>query len=205
MNKGMVRKLSSAALFSMVSLVSLVVVGFGATLFDYSFYIPIVNKPMPPTATFTLTPTSTFTSTPTSTFTPTTSVQATFTFTPTRTFSPTPTFTPTPNPALGNIDITSISYNGSGSTEPDEYVVIKNIDTHAIQLGSWTLRDSANHIYTFPTFLIAPQQICRVYTNQSHPEYCGFNYGSNTAIWNNSGDCAYLRNAQGTQVDQFCY
>jgi len=193
MNNGMVKKISWAALFSVASLVSLVIVGFGAALFDYTIFVPMVNKPLPPTATFTLTPS------------PTASVQPSFTFTPTRTFTPTSTFTPTPNLAIGNIDITSISYNGTGSTEPDEYVVIKNIDTHAIQLSSWTLRDSADHIYTFPTFLIAPQQICRIYTNQSHPEYCGFNYGSGTAIWNNSGDCATLRNAQGTQVDQFCY
>ena len=46
---------------------------------------------------------------------------------------------------------------------------------------------------------------CRVYTDEAHPEWCNFNYGSGTAIWNNSGDCAYLRDAQGNLVDSYCY
>jgi hypothetical protein len=25
------------------------------------------------------------------------------------------------------------------------------------------------------------------------------------AIWNNTGDCAYLRNSSGTLVDEYCY
>jgi len=48
-------------------------------------------------------------------------------------------------------------------------------------------------------------QVCRVYTNQSHPEWCGFNYSSGSAIWNNGGDCAYLRNSVGAAIDTRCY
>ncbi len=147
-----------------------------------TIFLPIVLNPVPPTPTETPVP-------------------ATLTPTPTAT----PTSTPTPNPGLGNIDITNIFYNGSGSTEPDEYVQIKNIDTHSIQLQNWTLRDNANHVFTFPSFSIAPQQVCRIYTNMVNATYCGFSYHSSAAIWNNTGDCAYLRNFQGTEVDRYCY
>ena len=117
----------------------------------------------------------------------------------------TPT-TETPDPTTGNISILSVFYDGTaGSTEPDEFVEIMNVDSHAINVQSWTLRDIANHVYTFPSFNMQPNQVCRVYTNQSHPESCGFNYGSGVAIWNNGGDCAYLRNAQGQEVSNKCY
>jgi hypothetical protein len=42
--------------------------------------------------------------------------------------------------------------------------------------------DAANHDFTFPTFGITPGQTCRVSSNENHPEYCGFNYGSGSAI-----------------------
>lgn len=101
--------------------------------------------------------------------------------------------------------IVYIFYDGTGSREPDEYVVIRNDDTRSIQLAGWTLRDIANHVYTFPNFVIQPGQTCRVYTNEYHPEWCGFNYENGWAIWNNSGDCAYLRNSAGAEIDSYCY
>lgn len=132
----------------------------------------------------------------------------TFTTTPTRTKTPTATITRTPTLQVkitGNVQIISIFYDGSGDYEPDEYVVIQNKDANPIQLQNWTLRDIANHIYTFPSFVIQPNQTCRVYTNQSHPETCNFNYGSGTAIWNNSGDTAYLRNSANILIDTYSY
>jgi hypothetical protein len=92
-----------------------------------------------------------------------------------------------------------------GRQEPDEYVEIRNDDTRAIQLSGWTLRDEANHVFTFPNYLMQPGQMCRIYTNEYHAEWCGFSYGSGSAIWNNSGDCAYLRNSVGTLIDDYCY
>ena len=157
----------------------------------YSFYLPIIDKYPSPTPT--KTPLSTATLTPTPTFFP----------------SPTPTFTATstqsPPHITGNVQIINIFYDGSGQFEPDEYVEIQNKDTFSIQLVNWTLRDQASHIFTFPSFVIQPNQICRVYTNQDHPESCGFNFHSGVAIWNNGGDCGYLRDSSGTQISQFCY
>ncbi len=127
--------------------------------------------------------------------------QATPTPTPTATIQPTnggpetPTATNTPSlpDNTGDVVIIDIFVDGAGSSEPDEYVEIRNDDTSSIQLQGWTLRDEANHVFTFPSFVMAPDQVCRVYTNENHPTWCSFNYGSGSAIWNNSGDCAYLR------------
>jgi len=149
---------------------------------NFVVFLPLVVKIVP-------TPTHTPTSTPTSTPTP---------------ITPTPTNTPSPG-TTGNIVIINIFYDGTGSQEPDEHVDIRNDDTRSIQLSGWTLRDEANHVFTFPNHLMTPGQVCRVYTNEDHPEWCGFNYGSGSAIWNNTGDCAYLRDSTNTLIDSFCY
>jgi len=146
---------------------------------DFVVFLPLVIRTVP-------TPTNTPTSTPTPTGTPT------------------PTNTPSPG-TTGNVVITSIFYDGAGSQEPDEHVDIRNDDTNSIQLSGWTLRDAANHVFTFPSYVMQPGQTCRVYTNEYHPEWCGFSYGSGSAIWNNSGDCAYLRDVMGESVDTYCY
>lgn len=136
-------------------------------------------------------------------------MKALATATPTQTPMPTATFTPvpsdTPIPSVPKIDITYIGANGSGTSEPDEYVEFKNIGTGAVQLSGWQLSDIANHVFTFPAFLIQPNQVCRVYTNQVDPAYCSFSYGSGNAIWNNGGDCAYLKDDTGQLMDTYCY
>lgn len=122
--------------------------------------------------------------------------------------SPTQTPLPTQPPIVisGNIQITNIFYNGVVSSyEPDEYVEIKNFDTRSIQVEGWTLRDIAEHIYTFPNFVMAPNQVCRIYTNQILTDFCSFNYGSGQAIWNNTGDTAYLRDSTGKLIDEYSY
>jgi len=106
----------------------------------------------------------------------------------------------------GNIVIVSIFYDGvNGTAEPDEYVQIQNQDTKAIQVQNWTLRDLANHVYTFPNYIMQPGQYCRVYTNINDPATCGFNYGSVAAIWNNGGDTATLRDSTGALKSQWTY
>ena len=107
---------------------------------------------------------------------------------------------------LGQVEISTIFYNGKiGNTEPDEYVEISN-NIAAVQLEGWTLKDKANHRFVFPAFELNPGQVCRVYTNQDHPEWCGFSFQfDESAIWNNGGDCGYLLDVQGNPVDEFCY
>ncbi|PKO16809.1 MAG: hypothetical protein CVU39_06220 [Chloroflexi bacterium HGW-Chloroflexi-10] len=166
--------------FFLLALFAFLTIPVSAVVTPYRIFLPLVVKPLP---------------LPTPTNTPTQILP-----TP---FPSTPTSIPPSN--TGNIQIISILANGSGTSEPDEYVLIRNMDTKLIQLQNWTLRDAANHVYTFPSRFMTPGEECRIYTNQSHPEYCGFNYGSSSAIWNNSGDTAYLRDSAGNLIHQFSY
>jgi len=105
----------------------------------------------------------------------------------------------------GNVQIIYIYYDGEAPNEADEYVEIKNVGSTSVQIQNWALSDEAFHIFTFPQFVMVPNQICRIYTNETHSEYCGFNYHSGSAIWNNSGDCGYLRNSSDVLKSQYCY
>ncbi len=106
----------------------------------------------------------------------------------------------------GGVEIVTIFFNGSGEKEPDEYVEIRSAALVPVQLEGWTLVDKAKHRFIFPEFLLQPGQVCRIYTDQVHPEWCGFSFAYNkTAIWNNGGDCATLADSQGAPVAEYCY
>jgi hypothetical protein len=173
---------------------------------------PAASPTPTPTSTSTNTSTPTPTSTPTSTPTNTSTPTATHTPSPTpeRLYLPAvyrpapPTFTPTPVPTSG-IHITDMHFRGSGLSQPDEYVEFRNDDVSAIQIQNWTLRDDAQHIFRFPRFVVQPGQVCRIYTNEYHPEWCGFNYQSTSQIWNDAGDCAFLKDGLETPIDTRCY
>lgn len=115
--------------------------------------------------------------------------------------------TPTPPAENENIVITYIYYDGTqGRNEPDEYVVIQNQGNAPVNLQGWSLSDESGKTFFFPAFEIAPNQECRIYTNEDHPETCGFNFRySSSAIWNNGGDCATLNNSSGDTTSQYCY
>lgn len=102
--------------------------------------------------------------------------------------------------------IRSIFYNGViDPYEPDEYVEIANQSNCPIQLLGWRLRDLSSNTYTFPDFVMAPGQVCRVYTNEEHAEWCGFNWHKPISVWNNGGDCGRLLDSTGVRVDEVCY
>jgi lamin tail-like protein len=83
-----------------------------------------------------------------------------------------------------------------------EWISLVNSGPSAVNLKGWTIRDKANHVYTFGSVSIAGKG-GRLWlhtgsgTNVRTHRY----WGSGGYLWNNTGDTAYLRNARGTQVD----
>ena len=121
--------------------------------------------------------------------------------TPTRTFPP-PTATVA---TTGMMEIIRVSKRGTEWQEPEEYVEIRNSGEEPIQLLGWTLRDDQNHVFVFPSFVLGSGGFCRVYTNWYRPSSCGFSYFSPSPIWDDEGDCAYLKDALGNLISKFCY
>jgi uncharacterized repeat protein (TIGR01451 family) len=112
---------------------------------------------------------------------------------------------PTPPTTTSSVVITDVLAHSGGDQDPGEYVEIYNGDAQAVGLKDWTLRNAANRVFTFPDYAIQPGQLCRIYTNEHHPEWCGFSFGSDSDVWNYAQDCAYLRDDRGRLVDAHCY
>lgn len=108
-----------------------------------------------------------------------------------------------------NVQITHIFYDGLVyRVESDEYIEIANLGSEPQDLAGWVLKDISEGYpsFTFPSYVLAPGQSIRVYTNEIHPEYGGFSFGYGKAIWNNNDpDTAVLYNAQGQEVSRKSY
>ena len=130
---------------------------------------------------------------------------ATNTPVPLPTDPPAPTEEPASSP--GQVVISFIYYDGQvPQVESDEYAVITNQGGSPVNLAGWRLNaGNPGQDFIFPDYSLQPGANCRVYTNEYHPDYCGFSFSSGQALWRNSGDCGYLFDASGAQVAEYCY
>jgi hypothetical protein len=171
-------------------------------------YLPLIpNEKITDTLTLTPTPTGTITITATPTATPTiTGTLPTATPTITGTLpTATQTRTPTPTPTLvPGVFILSIDH--APLTHPlDEYVTIRNQYKVFIPMEGWTLRDDNKNIYTFPRYTLVNLAIVKVWTKNGVIDPENLYWGRTDPVWNDHGDCAYLRNETGKLIDSFCY
>ncbi|BCJ59774.1 lamin tail domain-containing protein [Micromonospora endophytica] len=107
------------------------------------------------------------------------------------------------------IEITKVYYdspgtdNRSNSSLNAEYVKLTNRRSSTINLKNWTLRDKANHVYTFSgNVKLAKGKSLIIRTGKGTNTASTRYWGSGNYIWNNTGDTAYLRNASGKQIDK---
>jgi endonuclease YncB( thermonuclease family) len=112
-----------------------------------------------------------------------------------------------PTFASGSVAITRIFYDGDvPQVESDEYAEITNNGSTTVNLSGWRLNAGApGQDFRFPSFDLKPEQSCRVYTNEDHPESCGFSFRSGQPVWSNKGDCGYLYNEKSELVSEKCY
>lgn len=91
----------------------------------------------------------------------------------------------------------------------DEYVTFKNTCSQSIDMMGWTVKDEANHIYTFPDFSLAGDATVTLYTGSGKDTATELYWGSSgypcNAIWNNDGDTLYLRDMSGNLVISYGY
>lgn len=106
-----------------------------------------------------------------------------------------------------DLGISFIFYDGIVSDkEPDEYAVITNKSLSEINLNDYTLNDESGKIYIFDNITIPANSSIKVYTG------CGTDTAAelywcytSSAVWNNSGDTATLKNNLGSIVDTYNY
>jgi hypothetical protein len=161
-------------------------------------YFPLVHKNFAiPSPTATDTPTIT----PTSTRTPTPSRTPTHTRTPTQTRTITPTRTNTPPPG---IHFVHIEY-APDQDELDEWVSIRNWQNETFDMEGWTLKDDSGNELEFHAFTLRAYTTIVVWTKAGQNNSTNYYWGSSQPIWNDSEDCAYLRDDENEPVASICY
>lgn len=101
--------------------------------------------------------------------------------------------------------ISYVFYDGDEPrTEGDEYAVVSNTGGTAINLQGYRLNaGDGGQDFRFPSFTLKPGAQVRIYTNRTIKG--SFSFRIARAIWNNKGDCGYLFNQKGGQVNSYCY
>jgi endonuclease YncB( thermonuclease family) len=112
-------------------------------------------------------------------------------------------------PSAVILDDTCSQFNSPGDdnySKEQEYICITNQGTAVVDMTGWWVRDKAGATFTVPAFSLAASASVRVRTG------CGQNSATDlywckdgSAVWNNSGDTAYLYNAQAALVDELTY
>ena len=110
-----------------------------------------------------------------------------------------------PPPTPADIQLVTIVYNPDGLDSLGEYVELRNAGGNAQDMTDWTLRDEANHIYTFPKFSLAAGASVKVWVTNGTDTSIDLYWNQGSAIWNNGGDTAYLEDNQGTEIDVCTY
>jgi len=118
----------------------------------------------------------------------------------------------------GNVSITQILWLQTASNDPnvliDEFVEIRNDDTVSIDLTGWTISDSGPFTLTFPTKILAPGEVCRIFSHApqgANTFACEFTFGRTSPgspgnyVFNNGGDSANLSDSSGTLIDSCSY
>ena len=72
-------------------------------------------------------------------------------------------------------------------------------------MQGWTLRDENANIYTFPIFSLMANDSVKVWTQAGQNWPWDLYWGMSEPVWNDHGDCAYLRDADNNLVDKLCY
>ena len=94
------------------------------------------------------------------------------------------------------------SDNGTNASLNGEYFVVKNYTGTRRAMHGWTVRDAANHVYTFSsTFVIGANSAVRVHTGKGTNTATDRYWNRSAYVWNNGGDTARLQNGSGSQID----
>jgi hypothetical protein len=178
-----------------------------ASYLSNNYFPLIIVQEITETATPSLTPTPSATPTPTGTIT----ITATPTRTPTVTGTlPTATQTRTPTPTrtlVPGVFIVDIEY-APETLRLDEYVEIRNQTGEFIPMEGWTLRDENQNVFTFPQFSLDPWAEIKVWTKAGILDPRNLYWGRTDPtdpVWNDHGDCAYLRDTEHDLMHSVCY
>jgi Lamin Tail Domain len=115
-------------------------------------------------------------------------------------------------PASAAIRLQRIRYDAPGTDTGTnahlnkEFVVLVNTGDSARNLGGWTVRDLAGHVYHIPQgFRLRPDRVVRIHTGRGPNDGDDLYQRRGWYVWNNNKDRATLRDSSGTLIDRCAY
>ena len=106
------------------------------------------------------------------------------------------------------IVIVEINYDAEGNDRENlngEWVVITNKTDSDVNMTGSTLSDDSEHIYTFGAFVLFAGHTVTVFSGAGVDDSASLYWASSAPVWNNDGDTAHLRDADGRFVDEYAY
>lgn len=104
----------------------------------------------------------------------------------------------------GSLAVAEVHADAQGNdheNENDEYVVFENRGDESLTISGWTVSDEADHEYTVPDGVtLEPGARVILYTGSGTDTDDELYWGSDAAIWNNSGDTVYVHTDSGEEV-----
>ncbi len=86
-----------------------------------------------------------------------------------------------------------------------EYAGIKNESAYDIDIGGWTVKDSATKIYEFKHYILKSGEKIFLYSGSGTDSEGRFYWNNSQPVWNNDHDTLYLRDRTGLLVEIYNY
>lgn len=106
-----------------------------------------------------------------------------------------------------DIRILNVIFDPPGNEVRGELVLIRNTGSSRIDMSGWSLEDTERHErgpyrYLFPKFGLEGGGEVRVHSGHGVNDHDDLFWGRGWPVWNNTGDTAILRNANGVEIDR---
>jgi competence protein ComEC len=127
------------------------------------------------------------------------------TLAPSATLAPTITSTAAKSSPDTGLFIADIVYDPPGNALNGEVVLIENTLESPVDLAGWTLRDDQKNVFTFPAVVLGSGQTVSVWSRTGVDTTSNLYWNLDAEIWNDGGDCGYLRDESGKLQSYICY
>jgi micrococcal nuclease len=108
--------------------------------------------------------------------------------------------------AESGVAITAANFEAASPEKENlngEWVEISNLGTSDVSLAGWSLEDGQNHTYSFPEINLAAGASVKVHSGSGTDTAKDLFWNRSSAVWNNDGDTATLKDAAGNVVSRY--
>jgi hypothetical protein len=108
-------------------------------------------------------------------------------------------------PVVTDVEVAGVEFDPAGPDVASEHVILRNRTSSTVNLEGWTVRDLAQHVYTFGPRTLAAGAVVRLWTGPGTEDANNVHAGRRAAIWNNRGDSVIVRDRLGREVARHTY